>query len=175
LGRSGEVSFTLNRQFRTWPLSYGWQGDTLLLTCKQTTYCIPRSEVEHATGFSWLSPQTDGTLYHNVRGTFAFISFDALRRLQAEGSFVYDDITWRLIAKDETTLRVRADIDGTEMTIALPSSFTSNAPLPEGGSQRLRGGSPQFSSQPSLPFVLEMHNNPLGIDWTLTLKPTAQQ
>ena len=171
----GYLSFTLNRQFRTWPLSYGWQGDTLLLNCKQTTYCIPRSEVEHATGFSWLSPQTDGTLYHNVRGTFAFISFDALRRLQAEGSFVYDDITWRLISKDETTLRVRADIDGTEMTIALPSSFASNAPLPEGSSQRLGSGSPQFSSQPSLPFVLEMHNNPLGIDWTLTLKPTAQQ
>ncbi len=171
LGRSGEVLFTLNRQFRTWPLSYGWQGDTLLLTCKQTTYCIPRSEVEHATGFSWLSPQTDGTTYNNVRGTFAFISFDSLRRLQAEGTFVYDDITWRLIAKDETTLRVRADIDGTEMTIALPSSFASNAPLLEGSGQKLRGG----SSQPSLPFVLEMHNNPLGIDWTLTLKPTAQQ
>ena len=146
-------------------------GDTLLLTCKQTTYCIPRSEVEHATGFSWLSPQTDGTLYHNVRGTFAFISFDALRRLQAEGSFVYDDITWRLIAQDETTLRVRADIDGTEMTIALPSSFALNAPLSEGSGQKLRDG----SSLPSLPFVLEMHNNPLGIDWTLTLKPTAQQ
>ena len=48
-------------------------------------------------------------------------------------------------------------------------------PLPEESSQRLRGGSPQFSSLPSLPFVLEMHNNPLGIDWTLTLKPTAQQ
>ena len=166
----GYLSFTLNRQFRTWPLSYGWQGDTLLLTCKQTTYCIPRSEVEHATGFSWLTPQTDGTLYHNVRGTFAFISFDALCRLQAEGYFVYDDITWRLIAKDETALRVRADIDGTEMTIALPSSFASNAPQPEGSGQKLRDG----SSLPSLPFVLEMHNNPLGIDWTLTLKPTAQ-
>ena len=172
---SGSLFFTLNRQFRTWPLSYGWQGDTLLLTCKQTTYCIPRSEVEHATGFSWLSPQTDGTLYHNVRGTFSFISFDALRRLQAEGSFVYDNITWRLIAKDETTLRVRADIDGTEMTIALPSSFASNDSLPDGSSQRLRGGNSQLSSQPSLPFVLEMHNNPLGIDWTLTLQPSAQQ
>ena len=98
-----------------------------------------------------------------------------MRRLQAEGSFVYDDITWRLIAKDETTLRVRADIDGTEMTIALPSSFALNAPLPEGDSKRLRDGNSQSSSLPSLPFVLEMHNNPLGIDWTLTLKPTAQQ
>lgn len=130
-----------------------------MLTCKQTTYCIPRSEVEHATGFSWLSPQTDGTLYHNVRGTFAFISFDALRTLQQTASFVYDDITWRLIAKDETTLRVRADIDGTEMLIAVPP--------PYGGGQG-RGSS-------SLPLVLEMHNNPLGIDWTLTLKHSAQQ
>jgi hypothetical protein len=132
-----------------------------LLTCKQTTYCIPRSEVEHATGFSWLSPQTDGTLYQNVRGTFAFISFDALRRLQAEGSFVYDDITWRLIAKDETTLRVRADIDAIEMLIAVPSPYVATVSQPQ--------------SLPSLPFVLEMHNNPLGIDWILTLKPTAQQ
>ena len=156
LGRSGEVFFTLNRQFRTWPLSYGWQGDTLLLTCKQTTYCIPRSEVEHATGFSWLSPQVDGTIHHNARGTFAFISFDALRTLQQTGSFIYDDITWRLIAKDETTLRVRADIDGTEMLIAVPP--------PYGGGQG-RGSS-------SLPLVLEMRHNPLGIDWIYqTAKP----
>ena len=141
--------FTLNRQFRTWPVSLAWDADTLLLKCKETLYCIPRSEVEHAKNFCWLSPQVDGTVHHNATGTFAFISFDALRTLQQTGSFVYDDITWRLIAKDETTLRVRADIDDTEMLIAVPP--------PYGGGQG-RGSS-------SLPLVLEMRNNPLGIDW----------
>ena len=135
----GSLSITLNRQFRTWQFSYGWDGDTLLFTCKQTTYCIPREEVEHAKGFCWLSPQTDGTTHHNVRGTFAFISFDALRRLQAEGTFLYDDITWRLIGQTDSTYHVRADIDGTEMWIVADS----------------------------LPLVIEMKNNPLGIDWVL--------
>lgn len=140
--------FTLNRQFRTWPVSLAWDADTLLLKCKETLYCIPRSEVEHAKNFCWLSPQVDGTIHHNARGTFAFISFDALRTLQQTGSFVYDDITWRLIAKDETTLRVRADIDDTEMLIAVPPS--------------LQGG---VGGRLPLPLVLEMRNNPLGIDW----------
>ena len=152
-GGSGESAFhllfTLNRQFRTWPVTLAWDADTLLLKCKETLYCIPRSEVEHAKNFCWLSPQVDGTVHHNATGTFAFISFDALRTLQQTGSFVYDDITWRLIAKDETTVRVRADIDGTEMLIAVPP--------PYGGGQG-RGSS-------SLPLVLEMRNNPLGIDW----------
>ena len=125
-----------------------WDADTLLLKCKETLYCIPRSEVEHAKNFCWLSPQVDGTVHHNATGTFAFISFDALHTLQQTGSFVYDDITWRLIAKDETTLRVRADIDGTEMLIAVPPPY-------EGG----------VGGRLPLPLVLEMRNNPLGIDW----------
>jgi hypothetical protein len=170
LGRSGEVTFTLNRQFRTWPLSCTWQGDTLSLTCKQTVYRIPRTEVDHATGFCWLSPQTDGTTHHNARGTFCFISFDALESLLSDGSFVYDSITWRRVSKEQrllpdgtsvSCLRVRADIDATEMLIAVPSPYVATVSQPQ--------------SLPSLPFVLEMHNNPLGIDWTLTLKPTAQQ
>jgi hypothetical protein len=77
------------------------------------------------------------------------------------GSFLYDSITWRLIDRTDSTLHVRADIDGTEMTIALPSSFAATLS--------------QSNSQPSLPLVLEMRNNPLGIDWTLTLKPSAQK
>lgn len=141
--------FTLNRQFRTWPLSYIWDGDTLALTCKLTTYRIPRREVEHATGFSWLSPQTDGVTHHDVKGTFLFVSSDALRTLQTTGAFLYDGITWRLVdhialsafhSPLTNILHVRADIDGTEMWIAASAT---------------------------LPFVIEMRNNPLGIDWTL--------
>jgi hypothetical protein len=30
----GNISFTLNRQHRTWPLTFGWAGDTLTVTCK---------------------------------------------------------------------------------------------------------------------------------------------
>ena len=65
---------------------------------------------------------------------------------------VYDGITWRLIdrTKPPTTmpvgsptgalLHVRADIDRTEMWIA---------------------------PDDSLPLVVSMKNNPLGIDWTI--------
>ena len=166
----GEVSFTLNRQFRTWPISYAWDGDTLSLICKQTTYRIARTEADHATGFCWLSPQTDGTIHHNARGTFCFISRDALQSLLSTGFFLYDSIIWRRISKDQrllpdgtsvSCLRVRADIDATEMLIALPSPYVATVSQPH--------------SQPSLPFVLEMQGNPLGIDWTLTLNPSTSK
>ncbi|MBQ6063371.1 MAG: GH92 family glycosyl hydrolase [Prevotella sp.] len=134
------ISYTLNRQFRTWPLSLQWENDTLIVTCKQTVYHIPRHEVEHATGFSWLSPQTDGTVYHQVKGTFAFVSTDALAQLKEKGFFVYDDITWRKVNEDDGIFHVRADIDRTEMWI---------------------------STNSWLPFVVEMRNNPLGIDWKM--------
>ena len=107
------ISFTLNRQFRTWPLSFGWDGDTLEMTCKHTRYRIARSEVEHATGFCWLHPQQDGNIYNNVKGTFLFVSADAIRQLRERGFFVYDSITWR----EQEPLHVRADVDGTEMWI----------------------------------------------------------
>ena len=169
-GRSGEVTFTLNRQFRTWPISYAWDGDTLSLICKQTVYRIPRTEVDHATGFCWLSPQTDGTIHHNARGTFCFISRYALQSLLSTGSFLYDGITWRRISKEQrllpdgtpvSCLRVRADIDATEMLIALPSPYVATVSQPH--------------SLPSLPFVLEMRHNPLGIDWILTLNPSTSK
>ena len=134
------ISYTLNRQFRTWPLSHQWKDDTLIVTCKQTVYHIPRHEMEHATGFSWLSPQTDGTVYHQVKGTFAFVSTDALAQLKEKGFFVYDDITWRKVNEDDGIFHVRADIDRTEMWI---------------------------STNSWLPFVVEMRNNPLGIDWKM--------
>ena len=105
------VSFTLNRQFRTWPLSFSWQQDTLVVRCKQTLYRIPRNEVEHATGFCWLNPQDDGTVYDQVKGTFLFVSADAIRHLHEYGWFVYDGITWRQMADGS----LRADIDGTRM------------------------------------------------------------
>ena len=132
------VHFTLNRQFRTWPLSYSWQGDTLLLQCKQTTYRIPRYMVDNADGFCWLTPQADGTVYHDVQGTFCFISRQAYKQLAQAGSFVYDGITWRLLDETADTRHVKADIDDTEMWIA---------------------------RNPDFPLVTRMQNNPLGIDW----------
>ncbi|MCR5130990.1 MAG: GH92 family glycosyl hydrolase [Prevotella sp.] len=159
---TGEIFFTLNRQFRTWPFVYRWEGDTLSLTCKKTTYRIPRRVVEHANNFCWLSPQTDGTIHHNAKGTFGFISFDAFKALQSTGTFIYDDITWRLIGKTETTYHVRADVDNTEMWIAIPDSSDSNAET-------------NSKAQIPLPFVLEMRHNPLGIDWKLTPQTFTQQ
>ena len=136
--KRGAVSFTLNKQYRTWPLAYDWQGDTLWLTCKETTYKIARSIVEQGTGFSWDIP-ANGAVY-DAKGTFCFISKKALRELQEKGSFVYDSITWQKIDQDANTIHVRADIDQTEMWISLKDD---------------------------LPLVLKMKNNPLGIDWLI--------
>ena len=140
--KRGAVSFTLNKQYRTWPLAYEWQGDTLWLTCKDTTYKIARSIVEQGTGFSWDIP-ADGVVY-DAEGTFCFISKKALRELQEKGSFVYDSITWRKIDQDGSTIHVRADIDQTEMWI---------------------------KDDESLPLVIEMRHSPLGIDWRILELP----
>ncbi len=140
--KRGAVSFTLNNQYRTWPLAYEWQGDTLWLTCKDTTYKIARSIVEQGTGFSWDIP-ADGVVY-DAKGTFCFISKKALRELQEKGSFVYDSITWRKIDQDGSTIHVRADIDQTEMWV---------------------------KDDESLPLVIEMRHNPLGIDWRILELP----
>lgn len=137
------ISFTLNQQHRTWPLTYGWQGDTLIVTCKEATYKIARPVVESGENFCWEIP-ADGAVYE-AQGSFAFISRKALRDLQENGSFVYDGITWRKIASpskegqgEADMLHVRADIDQTEMWISLKDD---------------------------LPLVVEMRHNPLGIDW----------
>jgi putative alpha-1,2-mannosidase len=136
--KKASIAFTLNRQFRTWPLTYGWQGDTLLLTCKETLYKIPRSIVENAKGFCWDIP-ADGAVYE-AKGTFGFISRQAMRDLQANGFFIYDGITWRKENESGASIHVRADTDRTEMWISLKDD---------------------------LPLVLEMRNNPLGIDWEI--------
>ena len=133
-----QIAFTLNRQHRTWPLAYTWQDDTLLLICKEALYKIPHSIVEKGTGFCWDIP-ADGAVYQ-TKGTFAFVSRQALRDLQKNGYFIYDGITWRLVNQSDATLHVRADIDQTEMWISLNDN---------------------------LPLVLEMRNNPLGIDWKI--------
>jgi putative alpha-1,2-mannosidase len=134
---TAQICFTLNRQYRTWPLAHRWLGDTLVVTCKDATYLTPRSIVEHGKGFCWDIP-SDGDVYE-AKGTFAFISLEALHDLQEKGFFVYDGITWRLVDQGDS-LHVRADIDQTEMWIALKDD---------------------------LPFVVEMRNNPLGIDWRI--------
>ena len=138
--RGGEqemaIAFTLNQQHRTWPLSYEWQADTLLLSCKEAQYKIPRTVVERGDSFCWNIP-ADGAIYE-AQGTFAFISQKALKELQENGCFIYDGITWRTIETTDNAIRVRADIDLTEMCISLKHS---------------------------LPLVLEMRKNPLGINW----------
>ena len=135
----GEVSYTLNRQFRTWPLVMAWDGDTLHVTVKSATYRIPREVAENAAGFAWDSPQVDGALYH-PNGTFCFISMDALRQLKTNGFFIYDQLTWRLVGEEDGLSHVRADIDNAEMWI---------------------------STTTSLPLVMKMAKNKLNIDWIL--------
>jgi predicted alpha-1,2-mannosidase len=133
-----QIAFTLNRQHRTWPLVYAWQGDTLLLICKEALYKIPHSIVEKGTGFCWEIP-ADGAVYQ-PKGTFAFISRQAFRDLKEKGYFVYDGITWRKVGESDITVHVCADIDRTEMWI---------------------------KDDEEMPLVLEIRNNPLGIDWRI--------
>ena len=132
------ITFTLNKQYRTWPLTYGWLGDTLVVTCKEATYLIPRHVVEQGKGFCWDIP-ADGAVY-KAKGTFGFISLKALRQLKEQGSFVYDGITWRKTGETAEAIQVRADIDRTEMWI---------------------------SPNDDLPLVIETQHNPLGIDWQI--------
>lgn len=139
----GTVSFTLNRQFRTWPVAMGWSGDTLVVGCRQGSYLIPAPALASANQFCWLMP-TDGQQHRVADATFLFISQKALETLRRTGSFVYDGITWRLVDEDAASLRVRADVDATVMRIS------KNTPLP---------------------LVVEMQGNPLGIDWRLSLHP----
>ena len=135
------ISYTLNKQHRTWPLTLGWQGDTLLVTCKEAQYKIAHSIVEKASGFCWDIP-ADGATY-KPQGTFAFISRQAMHDLKEKGSFIYDGITWRNISRQHNgSYHVRADIDQTEMVV-------------------------EYHKKLDIYLVTEMHNNPLGIDWKI--------
>jgi len=136
----GLISYTLNRQFRTWPFDYAWQGDTLVVKCKETRYMIPRRIVDETDVFCWKNPQNDGTVHHNVQGTFGFVSKAAFAQLKKNGWMKYDSITWRRTAETADYIEVQADIDRTLMRI---------------------------SKNRDLPFVLLMKGNPLGIDWQL--------
>ncbi len=135
----GQVSYTLNRQFRTWPITMAMAADTLYVKVKEATYLISKDAMLHATGFSWDTPQPDGAVYR-PNGTFCFISLDALHDLRENGVFVYDNQEWRLMDADGTLYHIRSTIDRAEMWIK--------------------------DTHP-LPLVMKMHNNKLDIDWTL--------
>ena len=138
-----KISYTLNKQHRTWPLTFGWEVDTLVVTCKEATYKIARSIAESATGFCWDIP-ADGAIYQ-PQGTFAFVSRQAMRDLQEKDCFIYDGITWR-VTKDaegsDTFVSLQADVDQTEMRL-------------------------QYCEPLGLWLVMEMRHNPLGIDWRI--------
>ena len=135
------IHFTLNRQFRSWPLGYEWRGDTLVVRCKDTHYIIPRKIVDESDGFCWLNPQNDGTVHQQANGTFAFISKAALQSLRHQDTITYDTFTWRKVDEDQSVIHVRSDVYQAEMWI---------------------------DKRSDIPWVLEMKNNPLGIDWKLS-------
>ncbi|MBR0274799.1 MAG: hypothetical protein IJQ76_01130, partial [Prevotella sp.] len=135
------IHFTLNRQFRSWPLGFRWQGDSLVVRCKETHYYISRAEVERSDRFCWQSPQVDGTVHHDAKGTFCFVSRAALQRLHEQKALNYDGFCWRLLDVSDGLLHVKADDYDAEMWIA---------------------------DDPTLPLIMEMRHNPLGIDWKIT-------
>lgn len=131
------MSFTLNAQFRTWLFAYTATDDGIAVRCQDAFYLIPQSVIDNADHFCWDSPQRSGMVY-KADGTFGFISKKALATLKRDGMFVYDGITWRKVSADDNSILVQADIDCTLMRI---------------------------STKNELPIILEMKNNPLGIDW----------
>ena len=132
------VSYTLHRQYRTWPLTFSWQGDTLFTKMKETRYRIPKKVVEESEQFCWQMP-LDGKTYV-ADGTFCFLSRKALRQIQSTGSCVYDGITWLKKGEKGNLIHLQADIDKTEMWV---------------------------QTDTSLPMIVEMRNNPLNIDWVI--------
>ena len=137
-----DIAFTLNRQFRTWPFGFRWEGDTLLLRCKEALYKIPRSEVDGSDHFCWENAQKDGAVYDRTDGTFCFVSRRALRQLLEQHSMNYEGVIWHVVDETDAAVHVRAAERETEMWVS------KTAPLP---------------------LVLEMRHNPLGIDWKITL------
>lgn len=132
------VSYTLHRQYRTWPLTFSWQGDTLFTKMKETLYRIPKKAVEESEQCCWQMP-LDGKTYV-ADGTFCFLSRKALRQIQSIGSCVYDGITWRKKGERGNLIHLQADIDKTEMWV---------------------------QTDTPLPMIVEMRNNPLNIDWVI--------
>lgn len=137
-----DIAFTLNRQLRTWPFGFRWEGDTLLLRCKEALYKIPCSEVDGSDHFCWENAQKDGAVYDRTDGTFCFVSRRALRQLLEQHSMNYEGVIWHVVDETDAAVHVRAAERETEMWVS------KTAPLP---------------------LVLEMRHNPLGIDWKITL------
>ena len=137
----GTAKFILNRQYRNWKVAIDTTNaaEFYLLQCNESLYRIPKKIVEEGDGFCWDSPQKGRNSYL-CKGTFLFISQKALGELQQTGAFRYNGITWRQTAQDEESITVEADVDKTVMKIA---------------------------THKTLPWVLRMSGNPLGIDWTL--------
>ena len=126
-------------------MSFSWQGDTLRVGCKDTYYYIARTHVEQADHFCWQQP-LDGQSFV-VDGIFAFISNRALAELKKNGAFTYDDILWQRIddSADDSIIHVKAPATGTEMWI---------------------------DAESPLPLVLELRNNPFGIEWRVKTPPS---
>lgn len=131
------VHFTLNRQYRTWPLSYRYEDDGLSVSCLHSQYIIPQRVLDHATTFAWERP-TDLDSRYRCSGTFLMISRDAYCSLEARHQMQYDGLTWRELDRSDSLIHVRSDLDGSEMWIR---------------------------RTPDLPLVERMQGNKLGIDW----------
>ncbi|MGI6232750.1 MAG: GH92 family glycosyl hydrolase [Prevotella sp.] len=139
---SGIVHFTLNRQYRSWPVAWQWRGDTLHMKCNNATYLISRETVQAGRSFCWNSPQKDSPTYH-CQGTFLFLSQQAYDDACQKGSCSYDGLTWRVLNKETDTLHLQADIEGTEMWV---------------------------KSVAGLPLIVKSTGSPLNIDWTISLQ-----
>lgn len=159
------VQYTLHKQIRLFDFVISEKADTICIDwsifrdSKRLNGCykVPYQALKCGNMLSWDQPETDKVIYLSSMETFGFISRDALRKLCEEGSFVYNQTTYRKINQDEmfvsqqtadipskykdkSLIHVRADIDRTEMWIV---------------------------NDPKLPFIYRMSNNPIGIDWII--------
>lgn len=136
-GEAVAVHFTLNRQYRTWPLRVWMQEGELRMSCNGTRYHISRQVLDRATRFAWDRP-TGHREDYRCTGTFLSISRAAYRELESRRRMVYDGLTWRELDRTDSLIHVRSDLDGSEMWVV---------------------------RRPDLPLVWRMQGNKLGIDW----------
>ena len=143
--------FKLHGQTRRFTISIIDQKDTVNVnwsifrngTLQKGSIQMIGESVEKGTALNWHQPEDGKTYLLPSNETFGIISLEAYQKLVEKSSFTYNGILYKRIndtSSDEGMMHVKAEIDETQMWIALSGK---------------------------LPVIYEMRDNPLGIDWKI--------
>lgn len=152
----GKFIFTMHQQTRAYQVKITEGRDSVWLNWKiyhnfhwqAGKYVMGKTSLESGDALSWLQP-IDGKIKNLKKNeTFGFVSRQALKDLHAQGWFLYNQTVYRLNRQNSekqtfrgmSVVAVVADIDSTQMWIV---------------------------DNESLPLIVRLFNNPLGIDWVV--------